>query len=1073
MIYYIILCINKIIKMLRIPGASQKDLQQKDLQQKESQQKYSQNFEVTVISNKDFAQTNKIYFNSLQGIPQYIKLNGDLKSFVFATDIDTNIKPGCIALNGRQREDCGKNIGDNLNFEEYTNHFYHIKLMLIKVDTTAKIIIDCEEMTNKMKKKLGIIPLTCTQSIVFLYKGTSVTMTIESIEYDEIGGDNNNNDNKIGLFDENTAIMYVSDKKYINLSNQSSGGIFKTGMNLSSLSVGGLGKEFEEIFVKAFISRVRPDISAKLGIKHTKGILLHGPPGCGKCLGINTPVLMYDGTIKMVQDIVIGDKLMGDDSTERVVLSLARGKEQMYKIKQEDGDDYIVNESHILSMRMSKPKKLKKTKTSYKISYFSQKEFVYRKKTFNFKDYANKDEAFKHATETLNDAENVDIIDIGLKKYLNIQRDPRRALKGYKVSVSFEKQILKYDPYITGLLLAHHNVITENTKLDCDDLDKINNACGGDIIFKIDESVETTNDDHLETLSMKSIPHINKCNSKKARIRLLAGIIDLKGDLYKRTYRFSTKNEEFAKDVIFICRSLGFVCTSNKVILPNSQYIRVKFTGNLVTKMPCLIERNITTKIVKEDLNTIITVEKLGIDDYYGFEISGNRRFLLGDFTVTHNTLLAREMSKLLDCVEPKIVSGPELLNRYHGQSEENVRNLFADAFADKSGKQLHVIIFDEFDALCKARGSAGSNGLGDNIVNQLLSMIDGPKELNNVLIICMTNRKDLMDEAVLRAGRIELHIEIQLPDEKGRFEILNIHTKSMKENAYLCDDVNIYDIAKITENYTGAELAKVAKDASSYALSREITITDGKVSTSKKINPMVTLGDFYRAVNEIVPMFGRASGEIQLINSTPFIFWTPTIRDMHNEIIEKILSLKCGNLSTILIHGKSYIGKTKFIANMIKETGIPCVKMITADKIIRSVFKSAYITNIYESCSKASTSILILDGFERIIEWLRLGPRFNNEILQTIVALLTAQIKPTKKMIIICTANNDNLYNLNTTVLDELGVSDLFDTKYEYPDLISADEIKINFPVIYEKLNITDTSVMEVSNIFKLMKYI
>lgn len=1021
----------------------------------------SVDYEVVASSNKDFAQTNKVYFNSTQGIPKYIKLNGT-QSFVFMTDIDTTIKSGAIALNGRQREDSGKKINDNINFVAYTKQIDKIKSLCLQIDSSAKLEINCDEMTVRLGQLLGTQPLSVNQTFSCIYKGTSIIFSVITITYE------NYQNGTIGMFDcDEISIFYLSNKPYINLLNQTSGGVFKSGMTLSDLGVGGLGKEFDEIFVKAFISRVQPDIAKKLGIKHTKGILLHGPPGCGKCLGLNTPVLMYDGSIKMVQDIVIGDKLMGDDSTERVVLSLARGKEQMYKIKQEDGDDYVVNESHILSMRMTKPKKLKKTKTSYKIAYFSQKEFVYRKKTFNFVDYKSKDDALKCATDMLNQVENVDVIDIGLQKYLKIQRDPRRALKGYKVSVSFEKQNLKYDPYITGILLAQLNVISENVNLTEDDVEKINNVYK-DVNINLNGTVSTTNPDHIAMMNNSRVPRENKINSKNARIRLLAGIIDSKGDLYKRTYRFSTNNEEFANDVMFICRSLGFVCTANKVILPDSQYIRIKFTGKLVTKMPCLLERNITTQIVKEDLNTVITVEKLGVDDYYGFEISGNRRFLLGDFTVTHNTLLAREMGKLLDCAEPKIVSGPELLNKYYGQSEENIRNLFADAFADNSGK-LHLIIFDEFDALSKARGSSRSDGLGDNIVNQLLTMIDGPRELNNVLIICMTNRKDLIDEAVLRAGRIELHIEIQLPDESGRLEILNIHTKSMKENNYLSPSVVLGDIVKITENFTGAELAKVTKDASAFALSREISVKEGKIST-KKANPTVLMDDFIRAVNEIVPMFGRASGEIQVINSVPFVFWTQTLFDMHTEIMKKIASLKYGNLATVLITGNSYIGKTKFVANVVKETGISCIKMITIDKLIRAPSKSTYITNIFESCLKASTSILILDGFERLIEWLRFGPRFNNEIIQTIVALLTSQIKPTKKMVIICTANNNTCSSDGTTVMDELGVSDLFDTKYSYPELITNEEILASFPTFY---NESDIGFENIADIFKLMKYV
>ena len=91
---------------------------------------------------------------------------------------------------------------------------------------------------------------------------------------------------------------------------------------------------------------------------------------------------------------------------------------------------------------------------------------------------------------------------------------------------------------------------------------------------------------------------------------------------------------------------------------------------------------------------------------------------------------------------------------------------------------QLHIIIFDEIDAICKSRGTVNSGtGVYDAVVNQLLSMIDGVDALNNILVIGMTNRKDLLDEAILRPGRFEVHIEVGLPDETGRQEIFKIHT--------------------------------------------------------------------------------------------------------------------------------------------------------------------------------------------------------------------------------------------------------------------------------------------------------
>merc|ERR1712045_437222 len=159
----------------------------------------------------------------------------------------------------------------------------------------------------------------------------------------------------------------------------------------------------------------------------------------------------------------------------------------------------------------------------------------------------------------------------------------------------------------------------------------------------------------------------------------------------------------------------------------------------------------------------------------------------------TGKTLMARQIGQMLNAREPKIVNGPEILDKYVGESEAKIRALFAEAEAEERSmgplSGLHIIIFDEIDAICKARGSqAGNTGVNDTVVNQLLSKIDGVDQLNNILVIGMTNRRDMIDDALLRPGRLEVSIEIGLPKEGGRAQIFVIHTR------------------KLTKNFSGAE---------------------------------------------------------------------------------------------------------------------------------------------------------------------------------------------------------------------------------------------------------------------------
>ncbi len=191
--------------------------------------------------------------------------------------------------------------------------------------------------------------------------------------------------------------------------------------------------------------------------------------------------------------------------------------------------------------------------------------------------------------------------------------------------------------------------------------------------------------------------------------------------------------------------------------------------------------------------------------------------------------LLIQNLGKMLNAREPKVINGPEVLNKYVGQSEENIRKLFADAEKEQKEKGdesgLHIIIFDELDAVCKQRGSGagGGTGVGDSVVNQLLSKLDGVDQLNNILLIGMTNRKDMIDEALLRPGRLEVHMEISLPDEHGRAQILKIHTAKARENGRLAADVNLEELARDTRNFSGAEIQGLIRSATSFALQRHV----------------------------------------------------------------------------------------------------------------------------------------------------------------------------------------------------------------------------------------------------------
>ena len=253
-------------------------------------------------------------------------------------------------------------------------------------------------------------------------------------------------------------------------------------------------------------------------------------------------------------------------------------------------------------------------------------------------------------------------------------------------------------------------------------------------------------------------------------------------------------------------------------------------------------------------------------------------------------TLIARQIGKMLNAREPKVINGPEVLNKFVGQSEENIRKLFADAEkeykqkGDESG--LHIIIFDELDAVCKQRGSGagGGTGVGDSVVNQLLAKLDGVDQLNNILLIGMTNRKDMIDDALLRPGRLEVHMEISLPDETGRQQILKIHTAKMRDNNVMERDVDLNELASATKNFSGAEIGGLVKSATSFAFNRHVKVGTMAGVSDDVANMKVNRGDFQHALEEVKPAFGVSEEELSNCLHGGIIHYSTYIRDVLQE---------------------------------------------------------------------------------------------------------------------------------------------------------------------------------------------
>jgi Hom_end-associated Hint/Type III restriction enzyme, res subunit/Homing endonuclease len=379
--------------------------------------------------------------------------------------------------------------------------------------------------------------------------------------------------------------------------------------------------------------------------------------GAGKCLGKDTEILMFDGTIKLVQDIVVGDQIMGDDSTPRNVLTLARGRETMYKVQPKKGDGYIVNESHILSLR--------------------------------------------YGTDMKN-APKGTIIDISVKDYLNLPKTYHgRAgpLYGYRVPIDFPEKEVEFDPYLLGYWLGDGNsrgtgISTQESTVikymvDCFKTKHTTlylKYTGAQYDYRINSICEKNQMlDFLRANNLilnKHIPHHYKCNSRSVRMAVLAGLIDSDGYCGNNCYEITQKNERLLDDIVFLARSLGFAAFKKKVLKScvnakdgpkQGTYFKTNIYGAGLELLPILCPRKKgeIRQQIKNSLNYRIELQKLEEDDYYGFEIDGNHRFVLGDFTVTHNTVMALKIVSLLQKKTLIIVHKEFLMNQWIERIEE------------------------------------------------------------------------------------------------------------------------------------------------------------------------------------------------------------------------------------------------------------------------------------------------------------------------------------------------------------------------------------------------------------------
>ncbi|KAH8677832.1 P-loop containing nucleoside triphosphate hydrolase protein [Xylariales sp. PMI_506] len=477
---------------------------------------------------------------------------------------------------------------------------------------------------------------------------------------------------------------------------------------------------------------------------------------------------------------------------------------------------------------------------------------------------------------------------------------------------------------------------------------------------------------------------------------------------------------------------------TNAIIRPDFKFEDMGI-GGLDEEFSTIFRRAFVSRLVPPGL-----LEQMGMNHVKGMLLYGPPG--------TGKTLIAREIGKMLNARPPKIINGPEVLNKFVGQSEENIRKMFADAekeYKEKGEESgLHIIIFDELDAVCKQRGtSSGGTGVGDNIVNQLLTKLDGVEQLNNILLIGMTNRKDLIDEALLRPGRLEVHVEISLPDEPGRLQILKIHTSKIRNNNKLGDDVNLEEIAALTKNYSGAELLGVVRAASSYAFNRQIAMNGrtgpGGVAAPQGSfdNTKIMRDDFMEALNEVKSAFGVSGDELAEAipkGIIPFSPATEEIRQVGRNYASVLADPRSSRVWSLLLHGARDAGKTALAADIAIASGAPFIRIVNPRQLIGMTeqAKIAYLQRLFQDAYKSPISVVILDEVEAMIEYNPVGYKYQNGILNTIGVLMKGVPPKGHGILVITTSRRQEILQQLETLT--------FNKEIQVPVVTDLDQLRI-----------------------------
>ena len=317
-------------------------------------------------------------------------------------------------------------------------------------------------------------------------------------------------------------------------------------------------------------------------------------------------------------------------------------------------------------------------------------------------------------------------------------------------------------------------------------------------------------------------------------------------------------------------------------------------------------------------------------------------------------------------------INGPEIMNKYYGETEARLRDIFKEA-KDNSPS---IIFIDEIDAIAPKREEAYGD-VEKRVVAQLLALMDGLTERGNVIVLGATNRPDSVDPALRRPGRFDREVEISVPNEDGRLEVLLIHTRGMP----ISKDVNLKILSSELHGYTGADIKSLCREAAMKSIRRylpEIDLETEKISSEVLKSMEIKLIDFYDAMHEVVPTAMR-----EFYVERPKVWWQDvggleeTKQSLRDNLIlamkepDKFLKMGIKPPKGALLYGPPGCGKTLLARALATESGANMILVRGPEILSKWVGESEKaIREIFRKAKTSSPCVVIFDELDSLARY-------------------------------------------------------------------------------------------------------